>query len=301
MGRFIGAYGALEDACRRAADAAMRQIPVFLNGEKGVGKETLARKIAKDANRPFQSLRASRLKNEEWTRLCEERELFFGRVLYLSELERVPKRFARRIVGAAMENALPFLLVASSETPYGDLGRDRNFPRETLAFLAASLIELPALRERKDELPLLAQLFLDDAALRLGAWPRRVELQEIEFLAKREWPDNLDGLRRAARFAAKRGFFGPDPEPTPQPPQRPSVARPDSAQFLAAASGDLGKDAPFPTLDENARAHIEAALRLAKGVVEGKNGAAALLAINPYTLRARMRKLGVDWAKFRQE
>ena len=87
MGRFIGAYGALEDACRRAADAALRQIPVFLNGEKGVGKETLARKIAKDANRPFQSLRASRLKKEEWTRLCEERELFFGRVLYLSELE----------------------------------------------------------------------------------------------------------------------------------------------------------------------------------------------------------------------
>ena len=129
MGRFIGAYGALENACQRAADAALRQIPVFLNGEKGVGKETLARKIAKDANRPFQSLRASRLKNEEWTRLCEERELFFGRVLYLSELERVPKRFARRIVGAAMENALPFLLVASSETPYGDLVRDRNFPR----------------------------------------------------------------------------------------------------------------------------------------------------------------------------
>ncbi|MGN1199317.1 MAG: sigma 54-interacting transcriptional regulator [Thermoguttaceae bacterium] len=117
MGRFIGAYGALENACQRAADAALRQIPVFLNGEKGVGKETLARKIAKDANRPFQSLRASRLKKEEWTRLCEERELFFGRVLYLSELERVPKRFARRIVGAAMENALPFLLVASSETP----------------------------------------------------------------------------------------------------------------------------------------------------------------------------------------
>lgn len=143
MGRFIGAYGALENACQRAADAALRQIPVFLNGEKGVGKETLARKIAKDANRPFQSLRASRLKKEEWTRLCEERELFFGRVLYLSELERVPKRFARRIVGAAMENALPFLLVASSETPYGDLVRDRNFPRETLAFLAASLIELP--------------------------------------------------------------------------------------------------------------------------------------------------------------
>lgn len=290
MGRFIGAYGALEDACRRAAVAAQRQIPVFLNGEKGVGKETLARRIAKDANRPFRSLRASRLTAEEWTRLCEERELFFGRVLYLSELERVPKKFARRIAVAAMENALPFHLVVAAETPYGDLVRDRAFPRETLAFLAAFTIELPPLRERKDELPLLAQLFLDDAARKLGAWPRNVEPQEIEFLAKREWSDNLDGLRRAARLAATRGFFGPDPEPTPRPAQPPPSSPPVA-----------GKDAPFQTLDENARAHIEAALRLAKGVVEGKNGAAALLAINPYTLRARMRKLGVDWSKFRQE
>lgn len=290
MGRFIGAFGALEDACRRAAVAAQRQIPVFLNGEKGVGKETLARRIAKDANRPFRSLRASRLTAEEWTRLCEERELFFGRVLYLSELERVPKKFARRIAVAAMENALPFHLVVAAETPYGHLVRDRAFPRETLAFLAAFTIELPPLRERKDELPLLAQLFLDDAARKLGAWPRNVEPQEIEFLAKREWSDNLDGLRRAARLAATRGFFGPDPEPTPRPAQPPPSSTPVA-----------GKDAPFQTLDENARAHIEAALRLAKGVVEGKNGAAALLAINPYTLRARMRKLGVDWSKFRQE
>lgn len=294
MVRFIGAYGALEDACRRAAVAAERRIPVFLNGEKGVGKETLARRIAKDANRPFRNLRASRLTDEEWTRLCEERELFLGRVLYLSDFERVPKKFARRLAVAAMENALPFHLVVASETPYGDLVRDRAFPRETLAFLAAFTIELPPLRERKDELPLLAQLFLDDAALKLGAWPRRVEPREIEFLAERQWRDNLDGLRRAARLAVKRGFFGPDPA---QPPQ---VAPSDPAQPLPSSPPVAGKDAPFPTLDENARAHIEAALRLAKGVVEGKNGAAALLAINPYTLRARMRKLGVDWAKFRQ-
>ncbi len=211
MRRFIGAYGALENACRRAADAAERRLHVFLNGERGVGKETLARRIAKDANRPFRSLRASRLSDEEWIRLFEERELFLGRVLYLSELERVPKAIARRLAVAAMENALPFQLVVASETPYVDLARDRNFPRETLAFVAAFPIVIPALRDRKEELPKLAQLFFDDAARKLGAWPRRVEDKEIDFLMKREWPDNLDGLRRAARLAVKRGGFAPEP------------------------------------------------------------------------------------------
>lgn len=301
MRRFIGAYGALENACRRAADAAERRLHVFLNGERGVGKETLARRIAKDANRPFRSLRASRLSDEEWTRLFEERELFLGRVLYLSELERVPKAIARRLAVAAMESALPFQLVVASETPYVDLARERNFPRETLAFVAAFPIVIPALRDRKEELPKLAQLFFDDAARKLGAWPKRVEDKEVDFLMKREWPDNLDGLRRAARLAVKRGGFAPEPKPKPKPklPRHALAVLP--AQPLPPPPCVPGKDAPFPTLDENARAHIEAALRLAKGVVEGKNGAAALLAINPYTLRARMRKLGVDWSKFREE
>jgi DNA-binding NtrC family response regulator len=47
------------------------------------------------------------------------------------------------------------------------------------------------------------------------------------------------------------------------------------------------------------RQHIEAALSVARGRIEGRQGAAALLQINPHTLRAKMRKLGIDWASFR--
>jgi transcriptional regulator with GAF, ATPase, and Fis domain len=48
------------------------------------------------------------------------------------------------------------------------------------------------------------------------------------------------------------------------------------------------------------RAHIEAALRVTQGRVEGPRGAARLLAINPHTLRARMRKLKINWTSFRE-
>lgn len=58
------------------------------------------------------------------------------------------------------------------------------------------------------------------------------------------------------------------------------------------ASGSLSLDAAMTQ-------HIEAALEATHGRVEGPHGAARLLGINPYTLRGRMRKLGIDWAKFR--
>lgn len=47
------------------------------------------------------------------------------------------------------------------------------------------------------------------------------------------------------------------------------------------------------------RSHIEAALRKCHGRIEGHAGTAQLLAINPHTLRARMRKLGIDWKRYR--
>lgn len=55
----------------------------------------------------------------------------------------------------------------------------------------------------------------------------------------------------------------------------------------------------FLSLDAAMREHIEKALALTHGRVEGRQGAARLLAINPHTLRARMRKLKIDWARFR--
>lgn len=56
---------------------------------------------------------------------------------------------------------------------------------------------------------------------------------------------------------------------------------------------------PFPSLDQAMAIHIEAALARCAGRIEGAEGAARLLEINPHTLRARMRKLGIDWSRHR--
>jgi hydrogenase-4 transcriptional activator len=57
--------------------------------------------------------------------------------------------------------------------------------------------------------------------------------------------------------------------------------------------------AKLTSLNEAMRAHIEMVLRATRGRIEGQHGAAKLLAINPHTLRARMRKLKIDWTAFR--
>ncbi len=66
-----------------------------------------------------------------------------------------------------------------------------------------------------------------------------------------------------------------------------------------AAANDAAPTAPIESLDAAIRRHIESALAAATGRIEGRQGAAAMLKINPHTLRAKMRKLGIDWARFR--
>lgn len=73
-------------------------------------------------------------------------------------------------------------------------------------------------------------------------------------------------------------------------------ARAERSGGCRAPDGDEGE---VLTLDEAMARHIERALRRTGGQIEGPDGAARLLDMNPHTLRARMRKLGIDWQRFR--
>jgi DNA-binding NtrC family response regulator len=122
---------------------------------------------------------------------------------------------------------------------------------------------------------------------------------DIELLQGYDWPGNIRELGavidRAAilgngetlELAAALGVSAP--------------RGPHSASGLTtspfSSSPRVGRIA---TLSEAMRAHIEMALQATRGRIEGSRGAARLLAINPHTLRARMRKLKIDWAAFRE-
>jgi DNA-binding NtrC family response regulator len=145
----------------------------------------------------------------------------------------------------------------------------------------------------------LAAHFAHRAADRFGLTPVAPSAEDLDLLANYAWPGNIRelgsvidraailGEGRTLEIAAALGFGAlrrQSPEaPSHDPPRRSA------------------EPAPAATLDEAIRRHILAALRAARGKIEGPRGAAEALAINPHTLRARMRKLGIDWAAYRDE
>lgn len=161
--------------------------------------------------------------------------------------------------------------------------------------LAVFPIHLPPLRDRPQDMPALAAHLADRAARRFGLPRLTPTRDDVDLLLGYAWPGNVRELQAVIDRAAILGDgealeiaealgVGPGPDVKPAPAR----AR------VREASGDR-----FPTLDQVMVGHIEAALRRAGGRIEGRGGAASLLDINPHTLRARMRKLGIDWRRFR--
>ena len=158
-------------------------------------------------------------------------------------------------------------------------------------------IRLPPLRERVDDIPGMANHFAWRAGKRLGGTPLVPSPQDIELLIQYPWPGNVRELasviERAAILGEGRRLDVAGALGAPVRSATPASPSPPAYQAPGAATG------PISTLDEAMRVHIERALTAAGGRVEGSQGAAAMLGINPHTLRSRMRKLGVDWKRYR--
>lgn len=329
-------------ALERAELAAASEVPVFISGEPGVGKGTLARLIAASSERsqaPFVFLRCDRLSPRQTASLLTVRseepsnsalyaisandanpatvalddawaEAVGDGVLYWAEVDALPARAQRRLATLLAENTAPFRSLLGSSRPFVDAVRDGAFVPELEAILTAFPILLPPLSARRDEIATLLPPFLRDAAKRLGVSPLVPNDRDLEIAAKIHFRQNLRDLRRYSELATLRGEFprtldadGASAAPFETAERRKTG---QNAQTLTTKRRDEDAEPTltkenFPTLDAAAKAHVVAALRLTGGIVEGPSGAAALLEINPHTLRARMRKLGLDWAKIRDE
>jgi DNA-binding NtrC family response regulator len=151
-----------------------------------------------------------------------------------------------------------------------------------------------------EDIRALAMHFAQRAAIRFGLAPVVPSEADIELLQGYDWPGNIRELGtvidRAAilgdghslELAAALGVGAPIALRT--------IAQPGDI----AGNTNGSRRNKIATLNDATRAHIEAALSATHGRVEGPRGAARLLAINPHTLRARMRKLKIDWSAFRE-
>jgi transcriptional regulator with GAF, ATPase, and Fis domain len=324
--RLIGGDTGLAAVMARAQMVARSSAPVLLFGETGTGKEIVARAIHERStfrNGPFRRVNCGAIAPElidselfgheqgAFTGATTRRKGWFeqanGGTLFLDEIGELALPAQVRLlrvvqdgevvrVGGERPVRVNVRIVAATHRDLPAMVEAQTFREDLYYRLAVFPIVIPPLRDRPHDIRAFAEYFAERAANRFGLKPVAVSDDDVRVLSEYRWPGNVREIAavmdRAAligqgRSLEVRAALGPDTRPSP------------AAQQVVAAATAPPATAGIEPLDVVVRRHIEAALGATRGRVEGPHGAARLLRINPHTLRARMRKLKVNWSRFR--
>jgi hydrogenase-4 transcriptional activator len=231
-----------------------------------------------------------------------------GGTLFLDEVGELATAAQVRLLGVLQDGTLERVggerpikvdvrIVAATHRDLAGMVQNGEFREDLWYRIAVFPIVLPPLRERVQDVAALAEHFAHRAATRFGLRPQTPTPEQIALLSSYHWPGNVRELASVLDRAAILG----DGDSLEVAKALGVVADvPGLARRAASAELARGEAAEeILPLDEAMKRHIERALAVSRGRVEGPQGAATLLGINPHTLRARMRKLGIDWISFR--
>ncbi|WP_051333676.1 sigma-54 interaction domain-containing protein [Aliagarivorans marinus] len=324
-GSIVGAEGGLAGVVQQVKQLASVPAPVMLMGESGSGKEVIARalhSLSTRAEQPFircncgaipPELIDSQLFGHEkgaFTGATSMHRGWFeranGGTLLLDEVAELPLAAQVRLlrvlqdgwverVGGQAPFKVDVRIVAATHRNVPQMIAEGRFREDLWYRLAVFPLSIPPLRERLQDLPELISHFAAKSCKRFGLPPLRLAAEDLLALQGYHWPGNVRELASVIDRAALLAQNG--------------VLNITAALGVATLPADTAAHAtgcPSQTnaehvwdLNEVNRRHIQAALLHCQGVVEGTNGAAQLLGLNPNTLRARMKKLGVDWRAYK--
>ena len=307
----VGSSEALRKVLEQVSRVAPTDSTVLIQGETGTGKELIARAIhnrSKRVNRAFirvncaaipPSLIASELFGHEkgsFTGALQRRlgrfESADGGTIFLDEVGEVPpetqvallrvlqeREFER--VGGNQTVRVDVRVLAATNRDLGASVADGTFRRDLFYRLNVFPIQLPVLRDRMDDIPLLVEYLVDRYAKKAGKRIRSISKDTLSLFRSYNWPGNIRELQNVVERAVilcDGETFCVDPSwLTPGPP-RP-----------AASDVPLVED-----LAEREKVMIENALRESGGLISGPTGAAAKLRLPRQTLESKIRKLGID-------
>jgi formate hydrogenlyase transcriptional activator len=198
-------------------------------------------------------------------------------------LRVLQEREFERVGGTATIKADVRVLAATNRDLLGAV-RDKTFRDDLYYRLSVFPIQLPALRERRDDIPLLVHFLVEKFKMRIGKPIDGVATQTMERLMNYPWPGNIreleNVLERAVILANGR------------------TLEIDPMMLPLAQNGDPTKTEPAPASDLESveRGHILLVLEQTGWVIDGERGAAKILGLNPNTLRSRMKKLAIQRA-----
>ncbi|NBW87143.1 MAG: sigma-54-dependent Fis family transcriptional regulator [Planctomycetia bacterium] len=331
----VGGRTGLRHVLERVELVARSDLPVLILGETGTGKEVVSRAIhsrSKRGDGPFIRVNCGAIPAElvdsqlfghekgSFTGAAEQHQGWFeradGGTLFLDEIGELPLPAQVRLLRVLQDHQIERVggraplhvdvrIVAATHRDLSAMVKERTFREDLWYRINVFPILLPTLRERMEDIPDLVRHFVQRATTRFGLPGVEPTVADLDLLTGYEWPGNIRELGavidravilgggRVLDVAAALGLGGRAPSPTPLVSASTSGRQPASVPAPTAAAGTL------VPLAAAMRQHIERALVATRGRVEGHRGAASLLDINPHTLRARMRKLGIDAARFR--
>jgi transcriptional regulator with GAF, ATPase, and Fis domain len=306
-GDFVSGSKVMKAVMEQVRMVARTDTPVLLLGETGTGKELLARAIHEFSDRsgsilvkincaalPAELIESELFGHEKgaFTGAAQQRkgrfELADGGSLFLDELGELTLAAQAKLLRVLQERE--FERVGGSETIKVDVRLIAATNRNLLDDVAAGRfrsdlyyrlnvfpIEVPALRQRGGDIPLLARFFLDRYAKKFGRQIKDIDPLGLEHLRQYAWPGNVRELQNVIERAVIL-----------------SPGRLLEIPPLAPARGGSGMEAGrLRTLEAVEREHILRTLTETGWRISGVNGAAAILGMNPNTLRSRMLKLGI--------
>lgn len=322
----IGTSPALQQVRQRIAQVAGTDATVLITGETGTGKEVVARALHQASPRqgralvkincaalPAQLIESELFGHEKgaFTGAVERRigkfELADGGTIFLDEVGELPLDLQAKLLRVLQEKEFERLggnrvlttdarVLAATNRVLEDEVRAGRFRADLYYRLNVFPIQLAPLRERPQDIEPLVQHYLVSLSKRFARPPRPIRPVDMAALLAYPWPGNIRELEHVLEQAIivsqgawlEFGGFAAGPVLRALPP---AAAEPLASPTPAAPTDN--PDAPLKTLREQERDHILLALHRTGGRVSGAQGAASILDINPKTLEARMKKLGI--------
>ena len=323
----VGADSGLRDVMERVKLVARSSAPVLIIGETGSGKELIARAIHHRSVRSSSAfvrvncgaippeLIDSQLFGHErgaFTGAVERRRGWFeradGGTLLLDEIAELSAAAQVRLLRVLQDGWLERVgghdpvhvdvrIVAATHRDLAGMVTEGRFREDLWYRVAVFPIVLPPLRNRREDIPDLVRHFARRSAIHFGLLPAEPSKEDMEALVSYDWPGNV---REVAAVLDRAVILG---DGDGLEVSKALGVTGDLASVPGSREGHgpqiTGPPDKVMSLDAAMRKHIETALAATRGRVEGPDGAAVLLQINPNTLRARMRKLKIDWRAFR--
>lgn len=326
----VGESSGLSGVMKRVDLVAKADAPVLILGETGSGKEVIARAIHDRSHRkdnaflrvncgaiPHELIDSQLFGHEKgaFTGAIHSHEGWFARAhegtLFLDEIGELPLAAQVRLlrilqdgyferVGGSEQIHVDVRIIAATNQNLVSMIPEGKFREDLWYRIAVFPIVLPPLRQRKEDIEALAIHFAERASIRFGVKLTFPSPEQIQLLSDYDWPGNIRELAAVIDRAVILGNGESlDIEAS-------LGLNEDKLNFKHSNRNESTQtiqkiDEKKLYLDIHIKEHIQHILKITKGRIEGPYGAAKVLNVNPHTLRAKMKKLNIDWKLYKND